>query len=87
MEDGRMISTWEKVLEYASSPLHGTLWRKLRKGLKLQINEGLIHKQAVISPGDDFIRVTESEDSENVNTYYNWVQINSIRTYSEKEEQ
>lgn len=33
---GRALKgTWEKVLEYASSPLHGTLSQTLRKGVSL----------------------------------------------------
>jgi len=35
-----MKATWEKILEYASMPVHGTMSRKLRKGVTLQINEG-----------------------------------------------
>jgi len=27
-------ATWENVFEYASVPVHGTLPRKLRKGIK-----------------------------------------------------
>lgn len=38
----------EKVLEYALMPLHGTLSRKQRKGVELQINEGKIYSNATI---------------------------------------
>ncbi len=43
-----MKNTWEKIFEYASMPVHGTLSRKLRKGLSLQINEGKVYNKAVI---------------------------------------
>ena len=36
-----MKGTWEKIFEYASMPVHGTMSRKLRKGVALQINEGV----------------------------------------------
>ena len=35
-----MKPTGEKTLEYASMPVHGTMSRKLRKGVTLQIDEG-----------------------------------------------
>ena len=50
--------TLEKVFEYASSPVHGTLSRKLRKGVKIQINEGKIYEAATLFLGDEFVRVT-----------------------------
>ncbi|PLX41641.1 MAG: hypothetical protein C0608_04595 [Deltaproteobacteria bacterium] len=74
--------TWEKALEYATSPQHGTLSRKQRSGVKLQINEGPIFESAVIFLGSDFVRVTESREGESVNTYYDWMGISSIRTFS-----
>jgi hypothetical protein len=46
-----MQSTWEKIFEYASMPVHGTLSRKLRKGVTLQINEGKMYGSAVIFLG------------------------------------
>lgn len=39
-----MKATWEKIFEYASMPLHGTMSRKLRKGRRLQINEGEVYE-------------------------------------------
>ena len=54
-------ATMEKVFEYASSPLHGTLSRKLRKNLKLQVNEGKIYENATLFLGDEFVRITESK--------------------------
>ncbi len=81
-----MLSTWEKILEYASMPVHGTMSRKLRKGVKLQINEGRIYEQAVMFIGEKFVRLTEKNDSgENINTYHDLAKINSIRTYSPQE--
>lgn len=48
------VSCLEKVVEYASMPLHGTLSRKLRKGLKIQVNEGRVYEKAVLFLGSDF---------------------------------
>jgi hypothetical protein len=80
------MQTWEKVLEYASVPLHGTMSRKIRKGVKLQINEGKIYEDAVLFISDLFLRVTEDvKDGSAVNTYYDMKSVASIRTYSSKE--
>ncbi len=48
------LQAWEKVLEYSSVPLHGTMSRKIRKGVKLQINEGKIYEDAVLFISDLF---------------------------------
>lgn len=80
-----MKETWEKILEYASMPVHGTLSRKLRKGVSLQINDGKIFEKAVIYMGDTFVRVTEEESSLTINSYYDWAGITSLRTSSVKE--
>ena len=78
-----MKPTWEKALEYASSPLHGTLSRKLRKGVSLQINEGLVYDEAVLFLGEEFVRITlPGKDGRSTNTYYDWAKIGSIRTFS-----
>lgn len=74
--------TLEKIFEYASMPVHGTLSRKIRKGVKLQVNEGRTYESAVLFLGDGFIRVTEQKDKEAINTYYGWDKIDSIRTLS-----
>ncbi|MFZ5763018.1 MAG: hypothetical protein ACOY8P_08850 [Thermodesulfobacteriota bacterium] len=80
-----MKATWEKVFEYASMPVHGTMSRKLRKGVKVQLNEGKIYEEAVLFLGE-FVRITETEkNGTNVNTYYDWDRIASVRTYSPKE--
>lgn len=77
-----MKSTWEKIFEYASMPVHGTMSRKLRKGVSLQINEGKVYDKAVIFLGD-FVRITEDgPKKEAINTYYDWESIVSVRTYS-----
>lgn len=78
-------ATWEKILEYASSPLHGTLSRKQRKGVKLQINSGDLMEDAVLFLGDEFVRVTETKASEVTNVYYDWDKIISIKTVGPKE--
>lgn len=81
-----MKPTWEKILEYASMPLHGTMSRKLRKGVTLQINEGTTYDSAIIFLGEEFVRITlEDEKKQAVNTYYDWGGISSIRTTSPKE--
>lgn len=78
-----MKATWEKIFEYASMPLHGTMSRKLRKGMRLQINEGRIYEAAVLFLNEKFVRLTETEaDGGAVNTYYDLDRIVSIRTLS-----
>ena len=51
-----MKPVWEKVFEYASMPLHGSLSRKLRKGIKVQVNEGKIYAEATLFLGEEFLR-------------------------------
>jgi hypothetical protein len=80
-----MKETWEKIFEYASMPMHGTLSRKLRKGVSLQINEGKRFYDAVVFLGESFIRLTEEENGETLNSYYDWKGIVSLRTFSPKE--
>jgi len=80
-----MKDTWEKIFEYASMPVHGTLSRKLRNGVALQINEGKRFESAVLFLGENFIRITEEENGRMINSYYDWQAIQSIRTYSPKE--
>lgn len=81
-----MKSTWEKIFEYASKPVHGTMSRKLRKGVALQINEGKSYEQAVLFLGERFVRITEEDAKKlGVNTYYDWAGIVSIRTTSPKD--
>ncbi len=75
-------ATMEKVFEYASMPVHGTLSRKLRKDVQLQINEGKRYAEAVLFLGEQFVRITTKEEGQDVNTYYCWEAIASIRTYS-----
>ncbi len=72
--------TMEKVFEYASMPLHGTMSRKLRKDIKVQVNEGPVYEQAVLFLGEEFVRVTVETDGETMNTYYDWEKITSVRT-------
>ena len=80
-----MKATWEKILEYASMPVHGTMSRKLRKGVSLQINEGKVYDSAVLFMGE-FVRISEDgTEGTAFNTYYDWSAINSIRTCSPKE--
>ncbi len=77
--------TWEKVLEYATMPLHGTLSRKQRKGVELQINDGKIFKNATIFLEDSVVWISETIDGKVSNTYYDWEKINSITTLSDEE--
>jgi hypothetical protein len=79
-------ATWEKVFEYASVPVHGTLSRKLRKGIKIQVNEGRIYEMATVFLGEDFLRVTEKSGKEMVNTYYSWEKLVCVRTLGDVEE-
>ena len=77
-------NTWEKVLEYASSPLHGTMSRKIRKGVKLKINNEMEFDEAQIFIGDTFVRLTQSvPDGAMTNVYYDLDKIVSIMTVSE----
>lgn len=80
-----MKETWEKIFEYASMPVHGTLSRKLRNGVTLQINDGKQFERAVLFMGEGFVRITEDEGGKMINSYYDWQGIQSIRTYSPKE--
>ncbi|MHC1789466.1 hypothetical protein [Solidesulfovibrio sp.] len=72
--------TLEKVFEYASSPVHGTLSRKLRKGVKIQIDDGKIYEAATLFLGDEFVRITVKQGDETLNTYYSWDKISSVTT-------
>ncbi len=80
-----MKETWEKIFEYASMPVHGTLSRKLRKGVTLQVNEGKVYDNAVIFLGESFVRITEEEGSQVINSYYDWAAIQSLQTIGAKE--
>ena len=72
---------------YASMPLHGSLSRKLRKGIKVQVNEGKIYAEATLFLGEEFLRISEEEDPAGaINTYYDWKMVASVRTYSERDE-
>lgn len=73
-------STLEKIFEYASMPVHGTLSRKLRKDISCQINEEKIYSNATLFLGEEFVRITENEKSTAINTYYDWESITSVRT-------
>jgi len=81
-----MKKTWEKIFEYASSPMHGTMSRKLRKGVSLQINEGRLYEKATLFLGEEFVRITEEDEKKQaINTYYDWTRIASVRTKSPTE--
>ena len=54
-------TTLEKIFEYASMPLHGTLSRKLRKDIGVQVNEEKIYTDAVLFLGEEFVRITGTE--------------------------
>lgn len=77
--------TLEKIFEYASMPVHGTLSRKIRKNVQLQVNDAAVYQDAVLFLGDGFIRITEQKEKEAINTYYGWDRITSIRTISKAE--
>lgn len=73
-------ATLEKVFEYASKPVQGTMSRKLRKDVRIQVNEGEIYEAATLFLGEEFIRVTAVRDAVAMNTYYDWEKIASVRT-------
>lgn len=75
-------TTWEKVLEYATMPLHGTLSRKQRKGVELQVNGGEIIKNATIFLEETIVWISVEEGGKIMNTYYDWEKIESIKTIS-----
>lgn len=72
--------TLEKIFEYASMPLHGTLSRKLRKDISVQVNEEKTYSGAVLFMGEEFVRITETGGGLTTNTYYDWSGITSVRT-------
>jgi hypothetical protein len=72
--------TLEKIFEYASMPVHGTLSRKLRKDISCQINEGKVYANATLFLGEEFVRIIENEKGSAINTYYAWEKIASVRT-------
>jgi hypothetical protein len=80
-----MKETWEKIFEYASMPVHGTLSRKLRKGVALQINESQVYEKAVVFLGEQFVRITEEASGKVTNSYYDWEAIQTIKTTSSKD--
>ena len=73
-------TTLEKIFEYASMPLHGTLSRKLRKDISVQVNEEKVYSGATLFLGEEFVRITESDNGLTLNTYYDWDHISSVRT-------
>ena len=81
-----MKDTWEKIFEYASMPVHGTLSRKLRKGVSLQVNEGRTFEKAVIFLGEKFVRITEEEGDQVINSYYDWAGIKTMTTQGVNED-
>lgn len=77
-----MKGAWEKVMEYASSPLQGTMSRQLRKEVSIQINDGKVYANAVIFMDDRFIRITEKNiENQDINTYYDFDKVINIRTF------
>lgn len=77
--------TWEKVIEYATMPLHGSLSRKQRKGVKIQINEGVVFEAATFFLEESVLWVSETTNGMVSNTYFDWSKISSIRTISNEE--
>ena len=73
-------ATLEKIFEYASMPLHGTLSRKLRKDISCQVNEEKVYAKATFFLGEEFVRITETDKDITTNTYYDWEGITSVRT-------
>ena len=73
-------ATLEKVFEYASKPVQGTMSRKLRKDIRIQVDEGPVYEGATLFLGEEFVRVTCLKDGVTMNTYYDWEKIASVRT-------
>ncbi len=59
--------------------------RKIRKDVKIQVNDGKVYESAVLFLGDGFVRITEQQEKEAINTYYSWDKIGSIRTFGKTE--
>lgn len=78
--------TLEKIFEYASMPVHGTLSRKLRKDISCQVNEEKVYTGATIFLGEEFVRITETDKGSTINTYYDWQSIASVRTIAKVQE-
>lgn len=72
--------TLEKIFEYASMPVQGTLSRKLRKDIVCQVNDGAEYAGATLFMGEEFVRITENVAGKTINTYYDWDSIASVRT-------
>jgi hypothetical protein len=82
-----MADTWEKILEYASSPIQGTLSRKLRKGVKLKVNDSTVYSDVSVFINEYFVRfIGKGENGETVNTYYDLHKISSLSTISSESE-
>jgi nicotinic acid mononucleotide adenylyltransferase len=77
---GMRKETLEKIFEYASMPVHGTLSRKLRKDISFQVNDGEIFENVTLFLGEEFVRVTGNDAGKMINTYYDWEKIVSVRT-------
>ncbi|HOA08276.1 MAG TPA: hypothetical protein PK624_11475 [Spirochaetota bacterium] len=86
IEPVNMRPVWEKILEYATSPVQGTLSRKQRKGVKIQINDGEVLENATVFMSNEFIRFTQKSGNENVNSYYAWEGVQQIKTISPQED-
>ena len=74
-------TTLEKVFEYASVPVQGTMSRKLRQDILLQVNQDDTYSEATIFLSDQFVRITSQDGNPTVKTYYDWDKIASVRTY------
>lgn len=73
-------ATLEKVFEYASKPVQGTMSRKLRKDIQIRVNQGQTYADATLFIGEEFVRITCVEDGSTINTYYDWEKIASVST-------
>lgn len=63
-------------------PVHGTLSRKLRRDVQIQINDGPVLADATFFLNESFIRITESRDGKIVNSYIDWAGVSCVRTLS-----
>ncbi len=79
--------SWEEVLEHSTHPLQGTLARKQRKGVKLQVNNGRVYENATIYLEESKMWIAEIVDGDATNELFLHNDIESIKTITKEEEQ
>lgn len=77
---------WKKFLNTLLPRSTAPLSRQLRKGVKIQINDGAVFESATLFLGDAFVRVTQKIGEETRNTYYCWEKISCVTTIGKVED-